>query len=103
MASLENKASKVGWRVEHTNAGGCIVRGVNADGQPDAWNFDASQVEQAHYLLDYARSVQIGDQYRQERFGLAPGEVDTSPNWVEHKYEIREYREKPAWKRFLGL
>jgi hypothetical protein len=105
--TVEEKADKVGWEVEQTSEG-YTVKGVDAwDDKPATWTLDT---DQAKNLLDHVHSVNLGDAYRQEKFGLAPGEEDTSPDWCEHKHEIREYRlqaledeSKPLWKQLLGL
>src|SRR5437868_15105962 len=101
--TIEEKANKVeGFSVEQTNTG-YTVKGVDAYAQPATWQLDASQ---ANNLLDHVRSVQIGMEYRQEKYDLEPGQEDTSSDWCERKHEIREHRlqaieeeNKPGWKR----
>lgn len=105
-AAYEKAARLEGWGIEQTEAG-YAVQGKDANGQPSTWQFEADQVAAMNGLLDHVGSCQIGDAYRQQRFGLAPGEEDSSPDWVERKHEIREYREKiyykPGWQKLLGL
>jgi hypothetical protein len=99
-----------GWSVEQAGTG-YTVRGVDANGQPSSWQYEADEVDNMNYLLDHVGSVKIGDEYRRQKWGLQPGEVDTSAEWCERKHEIREYRSKtydeqeykPGWKRLLGL
>lgn len=114
----QRKAEEAGepWQIEETQ-GGYTVRGTSYDDNdqevPATWQFgtDTNGVENMNYLLDHVRSCQIGDEYRLQKYGLQPGELDTSPEWCEHKHDIREYSTKayydeeykPGWKRLLGL
>jgi Mg2+ and Co2+ transporter CorA len=107
------KAERAGWQVEESD-GWYAVHGTGYDDNDQevdkTWHFPAERVDNMNYLLDHAISCQIGDEYRRQKFGLEPDEIDTSPDWYEHKQEIREHRlqyydeeYKPGWKRFLGL
>jgi hypothetical protein len=104
------KAERAGWQIEQV-ASGYVVRGQNHEGKSDSWQFSADQIESMNYILDEKLSVDLGDQYRLRKWGLHPGEVDTSDEWNKRKYEIREYRVKtyyqdaykPGWKKLLGL
>ena len=105
------KADNVeGWQVEETNEGH-TVHGTDAYGKPHSWQFGTDEVPEMNDLLNHVNSVQIGMEYRRQKWGLEPGEEDTSSEWCERKHEIREYRTKtydeqeykPGWKRLLGL
>jgi hypothetical protein len=104
------KADNVGWNIEETEAG-YTVNGVNADGEAASWQFGGGETADMNYLLDHANSCAMGDEYRRQKWGLEPGEIDTSDEWCERKHEIREYRTeayyeqeyKPGWRRLLGL
>jgi hypothetical protein len=109
-AAIDKAEHLDGWGVEETDVG-YIVHGVDVNGQPSDWQYGADEVPDMNYLLDHVASVQVGDEYRLQQWGLQPGEVDTSDAWCEHKHLIREYRTathdeqvyKPGWKKLLGL
>ena len=93
-----DKAERAGWQIEPSHSGGYTVHGQN------------HEIDAMNYLLDHKLSVDIGDQYRQQKWRLEPGEIDTSDEWCERKQEVREYRTetyhkeeyKPGWKRLFG-
>jgi hypothetical protein len=110
----QRKTERAGWQLEESDEGYTVHgTGYDDDDQevPRTWDFPTDQVDNVNYLLDHAISVQIGEEYRQQKYGLEPGELDTSPEWCEHKHDIREYRTKayydeeykPGWKKLLGL
>jgi hypothetical protein len=105
------KAEQVGWNIEETGTG-YTVHGESVDGGPDTWQYGrgGDDVDAMNCLLDHANSVQIGDEYRRQKWGLEPDEIDASDEWCERKHEVRDYRMgyyeeeyKPGWKRWLGL
>ena len=105
----QRKAEQVGFTVTESDQGH-IVHGIDAYGEEHDWTFAPGEEQGMHSLLDHANSVKIGDEYRQQRFGLKPGEEDTSDQWCEHKHEIRDHRMKyydeeykPGWRRLFGL
>lgn len=103
-ADLHRKAEQVDFEVEETEAG-YTLQGTY-DNEARTWSGDFTEV---NGILDHVNSVKIGDEYRRERFGLEPGELDTSEEWVEHKHEVRDYRTEtyysqeyqPGWRRLL--
>jgi hypothetical protein len=100
------KAEQVGWNIEETESGYTVHGTAASEDGPDTWQFEPGQVDDMNYLLDHVNSVELGEQYRREKWG---DEWDDPTG--EKKQEIREYRTttyyeeeyKPGWKRFLGL
>jgi hypothetical protein len=99
------KAKQIGWTVE-ASEDGYIVNGVDMDDQPATWQYAPDQIKDMNGLLDHVNSVELGEEYRQEKWG---DEWDDPTG--EKKQEIREYRTetyyeeeyKPGWKRWLGF